>query len=104
MRFRPLHAISIALALVSLASCHSSLSLSRPTPPGQKRKNTDVAAGGDTTCAVRDGLAYCWGRNDYGQLGDGTTVYRAQPVTVQGLKDAVQLAVGGDHTCALLAN
>ena len=43
-------------------------------------KATDVVAGDDFTCArTEDGHAYCWGDNDMGQLGDGTTVRRAEP-------------------------
>src|SRR5258706_15281748 len=34
-----------------------------------------TAASGDQSCAVRDdGTAWCWGRNDFGQLGDGTVI------------------------------
>ncbi|KIG15432.1 BNR repeat domain protein [Enhygromyxa salina] len=43
----------------------------------------------------------CWGANGAGQLGDGTTVDRSKPVTVQGLGDAKQLALGRSHSCAL---
>jgi len=44
----------------------------------------------------------CWGANDYGQLGDGSTADRTVPVTVAGLEGVavVGMAVGGDHTCA----
>jgi len=37
--------------------------------------------GGDTTCAINQvGKAWCWGRNDYGTVGDGTKVDRLLPV------------------------
>lgn len=43
-----------------------------------------VVVGGDSTCAVTsDGAVWCWGRNDRGQLGDGTTTDRAHPVRVR---------------------
>ena len=42
-----------------------------------------LTAGGFHTCVVLgDGTMRCWGRNDYGQLGDGTTVNRSTPVLV----------------------
>jgi alpha-tubulin suppressor-like RCC1 family protein len=41
-----------------------------------------VAAGGDHTCAIRQGALYCWGRNTQGQLGDGTNVNRHAPTRV----------------------
>jgi alpha-tubulin suppressor-like RCC1 family protein len=42
-----------------------------------------VAASGYYSCAIgNDYAAYCWGRNTFGQLGDGTTTNRLQPVKV----------------------
>ncbi|MGZ3450646.1 MAG: RCC1 domain-containing protein [Polyangiales bacterium] len=39
-----------------------------------------IAAGGDSTCAILvDGTLWCWGRNDVGQLGDGTTTDSTAP-------------------------
>jgi len=66
-----------------------------------------LAAGSEHTCAVLDGAhgsgAMCWGHNSFGQLGDGTTVNRTAPVVVAGLVSGVTiLAMGGDHTCAVM--
>ncbi len=37
---------------------------------------TDMSAGVYRVCVVADNATYCWGNNDYGQIGDGTTVTR----------------------------
>ncbi|MBI5507889.1 MAG: hypothetical protein HY903_03940 [Deltaproteobacteria bacterium] len=45
----------------------------------------DVAAGGDSTCArLTSGAVYCWGDNRRGQLGDGSTTSRPDPLPVSG--------------------
>jgi cysteine-rich repeat protein len=83
--------------------------------PVQVSNLTDVVdistAGGFTfqhTCAVvADGTAWCWGYNNTGQLGNGVNgigTESAIPVQVEGLTDAVSIAAGGDHTCAVLAD
>jgi alpha-tubulin suppressor-like RCC1 family protein len=44
-----------------------------------------LAAGGASTCAIlTSGGMKCWGDNQYGQLGDGTTTNRSLPVEVSG--------------------
>jgi alpha-tubulin suppressor-like RCC1 family protein len=65
----------------------------------------ELAAGALHTCARRaTGAVVCWGRNNYGQLGDGTTTNRTTPVTVAGLSDAVEIAAGYSATCARRAS
>lgn len=65
---------------------------------------TAAAAGQDHTCArLADGSVKCWGKNDYGQLGDGTLTSSSVPVKVGGLATAVAVANGSAHSCALLA-
>ncbi len=49
-----------------------------------------------------DGTVWAWGRNDSGQLGDGTTTGEGTPVQVTGLTGVVtQVAAGWDHSLAL---
>jgi alpha-tubulin suppressor-like RCC1 family protein len=44
-----------------------------------------VSAGGSDTCAlVTNGVVKCWGLNDHGQLGDGTSTNRTTPTVVVG--------------------
>jgi len=63
---------------------------------------TFIAAGGNSSCAlIASGEAYCWGSNEVGQLGDGTTVNRTEPVRVVTPLAFRSLALGGTITCGL---
>lgn len=55
-------------------------------------------------CALAAGKVYCWGYNNAGQLGNGTTVNSNKPVLVGGaLSDKIVTAIGGtgDISCAI---
>ena len=48
-----------------------------------------------------DGTVWTWGRNNFGQLGDGTTIDRNTPVKVSTLTNVIAVAGGDLHTVAL---
>ena len=61
-----------------------------------------LAGGYRFACALtQTGAAQCWGLNDYGQLGDGTTQTRLAPTVVLGALTFRQIAAGSDFACAL---
>ena len=75
-----------------------------------------VSAGAQHTCALvstGSGTVWCWGDDEYGQLGDGTygDTYgvRTTPVQVEGilgsgfLTGVAQISSGGYHTCARIS-
>jgi alpha-tubulin suppressor-like RCC1 family protein len=63
-----------------------------------------ITAGGSHTCALKkSGGLVCWGRNDYGQLGIGSTTSKEEPVLVIGLAGGVSaVSAGSRHTCVLM--
>ncbi len=72
-----------------------------------------IVSGKDHTCAILNddtnttdineaGTVKCWGNNESGQLGNGSTTNSSLAVTVSGISNARQIALGEDHTCAIL--
>ncbi len=61
---------------------------------------TRVVVGEYHSCAVAGGRPYCWGNNDWGQLGDNSTEDRSSAVLIVGLVNPVsRIAAGVSHTC-----
>ncbi len=82
--------------------------------PSLAKTYTQLSAGAEATCAVTtDQQVYCAGDNENGELGDGTTDERLNPVRFGNLAGAAflsktfkQVSSGGkggntNHTCAL---
>ena len=79
--------------------------LTRAAPEHVSGEAPVVATGGGHTCAASGGAAYCWGRDDSGQLGNGGASGdpdATAPVQVSGLGSVVQLCAGASHSCAVL--
>ena len=55
----------------------------KPSPPKGDLRLTMISAGDYHSCGVTtDGAVYCWGSNKEGQLGNGTTKGKSEPVRV----------------------
>ncbi len=63
-----------------------------------------IAVGYEHSCAIlSSGGVRCWGKNNYGQLGNGTTDDSVYPMQVSGLTSGVvKLSASFANTCALL--
>jgi len=65
-----------------------------------------LSTGGGVACGIdMIGAAYCWGNREGGRLGDGFSgaawEYVTEPVAVAGGHSFIDIAVGGDHACAV---
>ena len=59
----------------------------------------------NTTCGIRGGVAYCWGRNHEGQLGDNTTTDKHTPTIVaNSITGWTQIDTGDNSSVCGLAN
>ena len=66
---------------------------------------SQLSAGGSHSLGVTaTGIAYAWGSNANGELGDGTTSSRSSPVTVVGgITNWSQVSAGGDHSLGIIS-
>jgi prepilin-type N-terminal cleavage/methylation domain-containing protein len=65
---------------------------------------TAIWAGYESTCGVANGTLYCWGNNQYGKIGDGTTVNRTSPVAITtpfAASTITKVVSGWMQTCAI---
>ena len=61
-----------------------------------------VAGGGDHRCGIAtDGTMWCWGRNDFGELGLGHNDTVPVPTQVESADDWIYLASAGSMVCGI---
>ncbi|MEV5574795.1 Ig-like domain repeat protein [Spirillospora sp. NPDC052269] len=74
-----------------------------PLPAGITASAIDAGRNSQSFAVTPDGRLLAWGRNDLGQLGDGTTKNRTTPVWagVPTDESVTQIAAGDDHTLGL---
>lgn len=62
----------------------------------------EIAVGTTHSCGLTSGGdVYCWGLNNHGQLGDGTTENKAVPTLVLGGLLFISVDPGDSHTCGI---
>ncbi|WP_374000214.1 Ig-like domain-containing protein [Bdellovibrio bacteriovorus] len=79
------------------------LTASRSLPFTVDSGYSQVSAGDDFTCGIKNGDVYCWGKNWGGQMGVGTTGgTRTVPgLTLDQAADFVEVSTGSDYACAI---
>ncbi len=76
-----------------------------PTRVGTATDWVNVAVGDFYVIALKsNGTLWAWGRNNYGQLGDGTTVDKNVPVQIGTATDWKIISPGSQHTFAIKTN
>lgn len=74
-----------------------------PVPVKNLQNVSMIRTGSFHSCALtKNGQVFCWGRNNNGELGNGTIQTSAVPFQVPGIENAVALSAGSAHTCAVL--
>lgn len=111
-----IHGVALALGTLVLLSCTETTSPPRRYAVLDDEGHSDwrvVSVGGNHTCAIKtSGNAYCWGSNQYGQLGitqfdstcgTGNAKFRCAttPHQVQPGVQFASISAGGRHTCAI---
>lgn len=98
-------AMTCGLGTDGRAWCWGSLSATQPRQATPREYIgapvfTALSVGGAHACGLAaDGAAWCWGNNAGGQLGDSTTVFRAEPVPVRTDLRFSSVSAGYLHTC-----
>jgi alpha-tubulin suppressor-like RCC1 family protein len=94
--------LGFALGAQSLTASRAGVPSVTITATGIAFLVQDLSAGGGSSCASDlAGLAWCWGSNSAGQIGDGTATPRTSPVQVGGGVALSGIAAGGGHACGL---
>ncbi len=109
---KKLSTLAILFCLIGLFSAKAFADITPPDGSGNPipiptggplfKKVTAIEVGYEFACALKGSKTVdCWGKNNRGQLGNGTQNNQNKPVKVSGLSEVVQIATGVEHACAV---
>lgn len=92
----------VALITATIDSKNAVVSVTVAAPVSPQAIFASIAPGGSHTCALNAaGLAYCWGYNLNGQLGNGTQNEAPKPTAVSLNIAFASISSGDNHTCGV---
>ena len=90
------------LIITDLVSTSNNSEEPPPPLPTPKPLFSALSAGGSYSLAINAaGELYTWGRNNYGQLGDGTTTHQNSLKKIGNATNWAKVAVGNQHSLAI---
>jgi len=74
-----------------------------PTPasPATATGWTAISTSGKDTCGINNGALYCWGKNAFGEVGNGNTTEQNSPVQIGVATTWTAVSTGGFDTCGI---
>ena len=86
-----------------LGNGHSGKDLNSVTPIPISLDNVIAISAGDyfSLALKKDGTVWSWGKNEYGQLGNGSTESHENPKQIENLNNVTAISAGGSHSLVL---
>lgn len=97
-----LHQIQVQVRPVGTTSTYEAIQIRNYTLSTPLFSQISASLNYHTCATASNALAYCWGLNDLGQLGNGTMSDSTTPTLVSSLSGVGQAVAGGSHSCARL--
>jgi hypothetical protein len=97
--------LAFAFAATAATACNDPLRALPDAAPQPTPVTHSLAAGASHTCALQKAGLFCWGSNQFGELGTGETGGLSGPVAAVAVgQDVVEVAANFEQTCVRRAS